>query len=112
MAPKTNRLKNDPTETVVEGEGAPREGRSHSASYSKIRGEPFKWYVRVVGPHAEKFSGRTVPVTTKGGADHDEDLARMIWNGTDRRTGENVALYEFIAKPKADVAALDDVIPF
>jgi hypothetical protein len=108
MATRTR--KNEPE---IEGAdaGKPAKGRSHTASYSKIRGEPFKWYIRVVGPSAEKFSGREIPVATKGGEEHDEKLTKMIWNGADRTSGENVALYEFLAKPKAEVE-LDDEIPF
>jgi hypothetical protein len=102
---------------AVEIEGSapnasPAKGRAHTASYSKIRGEPFKWFIRIVGPSAEKFSGREIPVTTKSGEEHAEKLSKMIWNGEDRQSGENVALYEFLAKPKVEGEGLDDEIPF
>lgn len=90
----------------------PTNGRQHSASYTRLRGEPLKWFVRVVGPHALKFSGRDIPVATKNGVEHEEKMGRLLGDFTDQDTGQPVGIYEFIAKPKASPEELDDVIPF
>lgn len=82
--------------------------RSHKAAYSrdKMKGG---YLIRIEGPHASKFAGRVVPVTTKAGDEHEETLDTLIWSGKDEETGKPVALYSFIAKPAED---LDDEIPF
>jgi hypothetical protein len=90
---------------------SPPKGRRHVATYTRIRGEPFKWFIRNVGPDAEKFSGRDLPVTTKSGEEHTEKVTKMIYNGIDKATGKNMAIYEFVAKPR-DAAELNDEIPF
>lgn len=56
--------------------------------------------IRVAGPDANMFAGRDVPVTMKDGTTHTERLERVVWSGKDNETGENVALYKFLAKPK------------
>lgn len=104
--------KNAPEVEGTSETAKPSSGRAHTASYSKIKGEHFKWFIRVVGPKAEAFSGREIPVSTKSGEEHSEKLTKMIWNGEDRQTGENVAIYEFLAKPRVEEADLNDEIPF
>ncbi|HTA95537.1 MAG TPA: hypothetical protein VK769_05375 [Verrucomicrobiae bacterium] len=73
--------------------------RSHKATYAtdKRKGG---YIIRVVGPQASRFAGRTVPVTTKDNSEHDETLDRLIWSGPDKETGEPVALYSFVARPR------------
>ena len=82
--------------------------RSHKATYStdKRKGG---YLVRVEGPNAGSFIGRTVPVTRKDGDENEEKLVRLIWSGVDQETGKNVALYAFEARPREDIA---DEIPF
>jgi hypothetical protein len=81
--------------------------RAHKATYArdKVKGG---YIIRVEGPAAAKFAGRTVPVTMMNGNEHDEQLDRLIWTGVDGETGKPVALYGFVAKPKE----LNDEIPF
>jgi hypothetical protein len=93
----------------VPSEAQPAKGRTHVASYTKIRDIPFKWFIRVVGPHAGRFAGRDIPVARKDGSEETEKLIKLIWQGDDRDTGKPVAIYEFVAKPKQE---LDDEIPF
>jgi len=82
-------------------EAAPAK-RQHRATYAtdKRKGG---YLIRVVGPYAEKFAGREVPVTTRANAEHLENLTRLIWQGADQDTGEPVALYAFESKPRGDV---------
>ena len=73
--------------------------RKHRATYAtdKRKGG---YLIRVVGPTAEKFAGREVPVTTRAGTEHQETLARLIWAGSDQDSGEPVALYTFEPRPR------------
>lgn len=73
--------------------------RKHRATYAADKRNG-GWLIRVAGPTPEKFAGREVPVTMKGGDEHSETLQRLIWKGNDQETGEPVALYTFKAKPK------------
>lgn len=104
--------KNDPVADGDVSTVAPSAGRLHTASYTRIKDQHFKWFIRVVGPSAEKFSGRDIPVSTKKGEEHPETLAKMIWNGEDKITKANVAIYEFVAKPRVEDEDLSDEIPF
>ena len=81
--------------------------RLHKATYAtdKRKGG---YLVRVEGPHAAEFLGRTVPTTLKNGDEQSEKLIKLIWSGNDGETGKPVALYAFEAKPR-DVV---DDIPF
>lgn len=87
--------------------------RKHKATYTKDK-KKGGYLVRVVGPHAARFAGREVPVTTKAGGEHHEKLERLLWSGVDvgtdnfPGTGEPVALYTFAAKPKDE----NEVLPF
>lgn len=73
--------------------------RKHRATYATDKRNG-GYLIRVVGPTAEKFAGREVPVTTRAGAEHQEKLSRLIWTGADEETGEPVALYKFEPKPR------------
>jgi hypothetical protein len=66
------------------------------------------YIVRVVGPHANRFAGREVPVTLKSGAIQPEVLERLIWSGVDQETKQPVALYKFRPRP----AEKDEEIQF
>lgn len=86
----------------------------HRANYSRdnVNGG---WLIRVVGPFANRFRGREVPVLTNSGENHPEKLDKLIWSGVDEGNvnpadkGKNVALYSFLPKPKDE---LDDAILF
>lgn len=73
--------------------------RLHKATYATDK-RNWGYLIRVQGPNASKFSGRDVPVTMKSGDEHSEKLKRLVWAGKDQETGENVALYQFEAKPR------------
>jgi hypothetical protein len=81
---------------------------SHKATYStdKRKGG---YLVRVEGPNAGSFVGRTVPVTRKDGDVNQEKLVRLIWSGVDGESGKNVSLYNFEPRPRED---MEDEIPF
>ena len=93
-------------ETNVSAMPAATPKRAHKATYAtdKRKGG---YIIRVEGPNAHLFVGRTVPVTTKSGEEHEETLLRVLWGGKDKETGAKVALYDFENKPRD----LDD-IPF
>jgi hypothetical protein len=78
---------------------APKKERKHKATYStdKRKGG---YMVRIAGPWAEMWAGKTVPVTTRGGEENEEKLIRLIWTGIDPETQEKVALYTFEARPR------------
>ncbi len=85
--------------------------RQHKATFAADK-KNGGYLVRVQGPHATAFAGRSVPVTKKDGTETVEDLDRLIWSGMD--DGEisgyagPCALYTFKPKEKE----LDDEIPF
>lgn len=75
-------------------------GGKHKATYATDK-KKGGYLIRVVGPDAEKFVSREVPVHTKaGGTPHMEKLIKLIWSGKDTDTGENCALYKFESKPR------------
>jgi hypothetical protein len=83
---------------------AKSEGRLHRATYARDK-KKGGYLVRVSGPYANAFAGRTVPVTTLDGSEHDEKLLRLIWSGTDTgeyggTAGEPVSLYSFESRPR------------
>lgn len=84
---------------------APAPKREHRATYAADK-KKGGWNVRVVGPRAARFVGRSVPVTMRDGTEHMETLERLIWSGTDKDTGEPVALYTFVAKPRDEQEAV------
>jgi len=100
--------------TVVKS-GAKREHKATFAADKRNGG----FCVRIIGPHANKFSGKIVPVTKRDDTETLEQLDRVVWTGIDTGvpakdgkpaivgTGKPVALYTFIPKP-----AVDDEILF
>jgi hypothetical protein len=74
----------------------------HKATYATDKRNG-GYLIRVAGPDANRFAGRTVPVTLKNETQHDETLEGLVWAGVDQETGGNVALYRFKAKPREDV---------
>lgn len=80
--------------------GIPPKGkRSHKATYAKDK-KKGGYLVRVQGPNANAFAGRMVPVTRKDDTESIEELDDLIWTGKDEESGQNVALYSFVAKEK------------
>lgn len=75
--------------------------RQHKATYSSDK-RTGGYIIRVAGPNADKFAGKQVPVTLKNGTEQTETLERMVWTGPDKETGETVALYKFVAKPREE----------
>lgn len=82
-----------------------KEGRQHKATYSRDK-KKGGYLVRVVGPNATAFAGRTVPVTRRDDTETSEELIELIWSGIDtgtedqKGTGHPVALYTFKPHPK------------
>lgn len=85
-----------------------KEKRNHRATYSRDKRNG-GYLIRVEGPMANRFAGRSVPVTMKSGDEHNEELDSLIWSGPDAETGVLCALYTFKAKPRE---ALNDDIVF
>jgi hypothetical protein len=84
----------------------------HIATYASDKRKG-GYMVRIVGPHANAFAGREVPITRRDGTASKEILERLTWSGPDtdkegNPTGKNAALYTFKAKPRNE----DDEIPF
>lgn len=87
---------------------APR--RLHKATFATDKRNPGNYLIRVMGPTADAFIGREVPVTRKDNTESVEKLAGIVWVGVDDETGQRVALYRFESKPREEVA-IDD-LPF
>lgn len=79
--------------------------RAHKATYATDK-KKGGYLVRVAGPHASEFVGREVPVSRKDNSETKEKLAKLIWSGKDAVSGENVALYTFVARPRG----LDEIL--
>lgn len=82
--------------------------RQHRASYATDKRNG-GYLVRVEGPRAPDFVGREVPVVRLDQSENKEKLVRLLWKGTDEKTGKPVALYKFEARPRDD---LNDEISF
>lgn len=82
----------------------------HRATYARDKRKG-GYLIRVAGPYPEKFAGREVPVTRMDGTVSTEMLDALIWTGVDEERGGNVALYSFIARPRDEDRAADD-LPF
>lgn len=82
--------------------------REHRATYARDKRNG-GYIIRIEGPNAAKFAGRTVPVTKKDGDESDEIITALIWTGVDTETSKPVALYHFAPKPKDEI---EDEIPF
>jgi hypothetical protein len=72
--------------------------QQHRATYASDK-RVGGYLVRVVGPYANRFVGREVPVTLKSGAVQPEMLVKLIWTGVDKDTQHPVALYKFRPRP-------------
>lgn len=82
--------------------------RNHRATYSRDK-KKGGYIIRIEGPTPAVFAGREVPVETKDGSEHMEELEHLIWSGNDAETGKPIALYSFKAKPKSED---EDEMPF
>jgi hypothetical protein len=79
--------------------------RQHAAAYTK---DKFTggYNIRIVGPQANQFAGREVPVTRNGGEEQKEKLVKLLWTGIDdgeynpANKGKPVALYSFEPHPR------------
>lgn len=78
----------------------PKDKRSHKATYARDKRNPGAYLVRVIGPHASAFAGRSVPVVRKDDSESVEKLTVCIWAGNDEETGKPVALYRFEARER------------
>lgn len=97
-----------PAEAPVEPSIAPQGERLHKATYARDRQNPGGYLIRVVGPTAAAFAGRTVPVTRKDDSESLERLTVAVWAGIDNDSGRPVALYHFEQKPRE----VDTELPF
>jgi len=92
-------------------ETTPAGKRLHRATYARDKRKG-GYIVRVQGPRAGEFAGRTVPVSNKAGDEHMEQLTDLIWTGTDDGSVSGYtgpcALYSFLAHPREEL----DTIPF
>lgn len=86
----------------------------HKAGYARDK-KKGGYLIRVIGPNANRFAGREVPVLANGKTEPTiEKLDALLWTGIDEGEynpadkGKPVALYSFVARPKGDV----DEIPF
>lgn len=80
----------------------------HRASFSWDK-MAAAWRIFVVGPRANMFAGRTIPVRTKNGDNAEETLSELVHTGVLEQgddAGSNFAIYTFIQKP------MNDDIPF
>lgn len=95
--------------------------RLHKATFARDKRNPGSYLIRVEGPTAAAFAGRTVPVTRQDNSESMEKLTVAVWAGIDEgspardgkparpATGTPVALYHFEARERDD--ATDD-LPF
>jgi hypothetical protein len=93
---------------MADQEKAPK--RQHKATFASDKRKPGSYLIRVAGPHASAFAGRDVPVTRKDNSESTETLAAVVWAGIDDESGDPVALYRFVAKPREEDTA--DDLPF
>lgn len=97
-------------QTQVTGDAEPKKERQHRATYSRDN-RSGGWLVRVVGPHANKFAKREIPVTRNDNTENMEQLTTLITSGVDEGKviaadkGKNYALYHFEQKPREDTEA-------
>lgn len=95
---------NDETTTEEIERPKPAKGRAHVATYARDKRNG-GYIVRVQGPNANRFAGRTVPVTRRDRSETQEELDRLVWSGKDNESAEPVALYTFKQRPRDDVDA-------
>ncbi len=93
------------TDQPVSGKG------SHRATFSRDKKNPGKFLVRVVGPYAEKFENREVPVQVNDGTTKMTKLTRAIASGEDdgkiipADKGKKWVLYHFEQAPREQIEA-------
>ena len=75
--------------------------RAHKATYARDN-KKGGYMIRVEGPHSAKFAGKDVPVTRMDNTESIERLTKLVWAGTDEKTGKPVALYGFEPKPREE----------
>lgn len=75
--------------------------RAHKATYARDN-KKGGYMIRVEGPQAGHFAGKDVPVTRMDNSESNERLTKLVWSGTDEKTGKPVALYGFEPKPKVE----------
>ena len=73
--------------------------RAHKATYARDS-KKGGYMIRVEGPHSNKFAGKEVPVTRMDDSESVEKLSKLIWTGTDEKTGKPVTLYSFEPRPR------------
>lgn len=76
-----------------------KEQRAHKATFARDKRKG-GYLIRVIGPQADQFAGREVPVTRKDDTESTEKLVGLIWAGTDEETSRPVALYSFEPRPR------------
>ncbi len=84
-----------------------RKPGQHKATYARDKRKG-GYLIRVMGPFAERFAGREVPVTRKDDSTNYEKLSELVWTGPDQETGKPVALYSFEPRPRDE--AEDDIL--
>lgn len=96
--------------------------RLHKATFARDKRNPGGYLIRVEGPTATAFAGRSVPVTRQDGTESMEILTVAVWAGIDTgtpagngrparpATGQPVALYHFEAHERDEAAEAD--LPF
>jgi hypothetical protein len=81
--------------------------RAHKATFATDKRNG-GYLVRVIGPHANAFGGKIVPVVKRDDSETMEELGRVVWFGIDTGTeqqpgtGKPVALYTFIPKGRSE----------
>lgn len=83
--------------------------RQHRATYARDKRKG-GYLIRITGPHADRFAGRTVPVTRRDNSESEEKLEALIWSGVDEDTNGPVALYAFEPRPRD--AESEEELPF
>lgn len=88
----------------------PKAERLHKATFARDKRNPGGYLIRVEGPTAAAFAGRTIPVTRRDDTESMEKLDIAVWAGIDDESGKPVALYRFEAREREEAAA--DDLPF
>lgn len=86
----------------------PKGERQHKATFASdnLKGG---YMIRIEGPNSAKFAKREVPVERFDGSETVCKCDKLVWTGTDTKTGRPVTLYKFVAHPRA---AKDDGVAF
>ena len=75
--------------------------RQHRATFARDKRNG-GYLVRVMGPHANRFAGKEVPVTLKNNTERKALLEDVVWTGKDDDTGKPVALYTHAPEPQEE----------